>query len=469
MSINNKKFYEILGISSNATADDIKKAYKKCALKWHPDRNKSPEATEKFKEIGMAYEVLSDSKKKELYDKYGEDGLKEGGQSNFTDPGSLFEHLFNPNPRPRGPRKGDDVVHRLSCSLEELYTGKTRKLAITHQALCPQCNGKGSKNPNAVRQCDVCKGSGIRTVVRQIGPGFLSQSQEPCRMCKQTGKIINESDVCTTCNARNVVSEKKIVEVHVEAGMTSGQKLRFEGAGDMEPGVPAGDLVVIIEEMPHAIFTRQGKDLHMNKSLSLTEALIGFNFKVPTLDGRFLSVKSTEGEVIKTDDERFIPNEGMPVYRQALEKGDMIVHFGVEFPRKNTITREMKIRLATIFPSPPQGRSIGPGPGSSSGKKKGAKGSAGAGADGDGAMADEEAEIEDVELKEMSERSRSSYSAPGGGGSGGGGGSAYYGAQDDDNDDGNDDEDGGSGGGGGARYGGGRAHFQQVPGSCAIQ
>lgn len=361
---NNTKFYEILGVSKNATQDEIKKAYRKAALKWHPDRNKSPEATEKFKELGMAYETLSDPKKKEIYDKYGEDGLKEGGGfSDFTDAGSLFGSLFGNFFGERsggggGPRKGESMVHHIQMQMEDLYHGRTKKLAITRQRICPGCNGLGSKDPSAVQTCPSCNGTKVKTVTRQMGPGFISQSREACRDCKQTGKIIRGDKVCSMCSGSFVSANKKIIEVHVEAGTVSGQKYTFEGEGDEMPGIEPGDLIIVVDEAPHSWFTRKGKDLHINKTLTLGEALTGFSFKVPTLDARYLLIKSSDGEVIKTGDSRCVKGEGMTVYRQPLSKGDLIVNFTVMFPPRGAITPPVKAALQKLFPSPPQGQSI---------------------------------------------------------------------------------------------------------------
>ncbi|KAA6397479.1 MAG: putative dnaJ subfamily A member 1 [Streblomastix strix] len=349
------KYYDILGVKKDASADEVKRAYRKAALKYHPDKNPdNPEAAEKFKEVGMAYEVLSDPDKREKYDKYGEEGLKEGGGVHFTDGFSLFETLFGGGlgGRDRGPKKADDITHHLKLSLEDLYAGKTQKLAMTKQIVCPDCKGKGSTKPNGVKTCDVCHGKGIRTVVRQMGPGFISQSQEPCRTCRQRGIIIEDKDKCKRCNADMVVPDKKIIEVHVERGSLPNQQIKFPGEGNQEPSMDAGDLIVVVDEKPHQYFKRKGKDLFIDKELSFSESLCGFQFQITALDGRKLLLKSEEGEIIKPGDVRAITGEGMPVYRSALEKGSLIVNFSVVYPEKGSITPTVSKILLRIFPKP---------------------------------------------------------------------------------------------------------------------
>ncbi|KAK2952928.1 putative Chaperone protein DnaJ [Blattamonas nauphoetae] len=350
------RFYDILGVAPNATPEEIKKGYRKAALKWHPDKNPdNPEASEKFKEVGMAYEVLSDEKKRDIYNKYGEEGLKEGGGMQFHDAGNLFEELFGGifgGGGRRGPRKADDVVHHLQLPLEDIYTGKTKKLALSRQVVCPDCSGKGASKPSAVKTCTNCNGTGMKTVVQQLGPGFVSQSRQPCRECKQKGVIIAEKDKCKKCNGECVIQDKKIIEVHVEAGTPSGTRVKFDGDGDQEPDMIPGDLIVVIEEKPHAVFTRQDPDLHLRKTISLGEALCGFEFPVKHVSGKTLLIKSMDGDIIKPGDDRAVENEGLPVYRSPLEKGRIIVHFDVQFPERGTLTPEVKNTLRVIFRAP---------------------------------------------------------------------------------------------------------------------
>ncbi|KAH7825752.1 putative Hsp40 [Monocercomonoides exilis] len=350
------KFYDILGITKTATEDEIKRAYRKAALKWHPDKNPdNPEAAEKFKEVGMAYEVLSDQKKRELYDKYGEEGLKEGGGENFHDAGDLFSQLFGFGVgEPQGPQKGEDVTYPIKLSLQDLYNGKTKKLKITARKICATCKGKGSAKPGAVQVCPVCNGRKIMTVTQRLGPGFISTSQQPCRNCHQKGVIIDPEDICPECDGEYVVEKPKEIEIYVERGMQNGQKITLKNEGNEEPDVEAGDVVIIINEAPHPVFVRKGRDLHITKKITLAESLCGFAFEVVTLDGRKLMLTSEPGDVIKPGDVRGVVNEGMPVYRSALEKGNLYVTFEVEYPQKGSLNAMMKKNLLKIFPGTPQ-------------------------------------------------------------------------------------------------------------------
>ncbi|KAH7826309.1 putative dnaJ subfamily A member [Monocercomonoides exilis] len=351
------KYYDILGITKEATDDEIKKAYRKAAIKWHPDKNPgNPEATEKFKQIGEAYEVLSDPKKRELYDKYGEEGMKEGGGVQFHSATDLFDSIFGGGlfgrSAPQKPTKGDDVVHHIKFSLEDLYAGKKKKLRISAKKVCSLCKGYGSTKPNAVVKCTVCNGTGMQTITQQLGPGFISTSRQPCRACRQRGEVIKDEDRCPLCNGEKTRTEQKDLEFTVEAGSYDGQKVVLRNEGDEEPGVEAGDLIIVIDEKPHDTFQRKGRDLVMNKTITLGEALCGFEFSVTTLDKRQLLIKPNPEDVIKPGAIRCIPNEGMPVYRSPLDKGSLVIKFEVEFPEKGSISDERKSAIAKILPAP---------------------------------------------------------------------------------------------------------------------
>ncbi len=220
------------------------------ALKWHPDRNpgKTEEASEKFKEVAAAYEVLTDAEKKEIYDKYGEEGLKEGGGpgGGFHDAGSIFEQFFGGGgfggggPRQQKPRRTEDIVFELPVELENLYTGKTRKLKVNKKILCGDCNGQGSKTKGALKECVRCNGRGIRMVQQQLGPGFVTQSQAYCNECNGKGKIIPDALRCKRCNGQQVLPEAKVVTVDIDKGMRNGEKITFAGESDQSPDIPSG-------------------------------------------------------------------------------------------------------------------------------------------------------------------------------------------------------------------------------------
>ncbi|KAI0693901.1 hypothetical protein BC835DRAFT_1351908 [Cytidiella melzeri] len=327
------KFYDLLEVSPDASESDLKKAYRKKALRLHPDKGGDPEL---FKEVTHAYEILSDPQKRSIYDARGEAGLSEQGGMGGMDPQDLFSQLFGGGgffgggpSRQSGPRKTKDLVHRVSVSLEDLYKGKVSKLALTRNVICVKCNGKGGKE-GAVRECDRCNGRGIRIIMRQMGP-MIQQIQQACDECSGTGEIINNRDKCKSCNGKKVISEKKMLEVHIDKGMKGGQTITFRGESDQAPGVTPGDVIIVVEERPHDRFTRQENDLSTDVELDLLTALGGGQFAIKHLDDRALVVNIAPGEVIKHNDVKRIPGEGMPSQRHH-EPGDLVIKFTIRFP-----------------------------------------------------------------------------------------------------------------------------------------
>ncbi|CAO2840917.1 unnamed protein product [Amaranthus hypochondriacus] len=351
----NTKYYEILGVPKNASPEDLKKAYKKAAIKNHPDKGGDPE---KFKELAHAYEVLSDPEKREIYDQYGEDALKEGmgGGGGMHDPFDIFSSFFGGGPfgggssRGRRQRRGEDVIHPLKVSLEDLYSGTTKKLSLSRNVICSKCSGKGSKS-GASMKCGGCQGTGMKVSIRQLGPGMIQQMQHPCNECKGTGETINDKDRCPQCKGEKVVQEKKVLEVVVEKGMQHGQKITFPGEADEAPDTVTGDIVFVLQLKEHPRFKRKGEDLFYEYTLSLTEALCGFRFVLNHLDGRQLLIKSNPGEVIKPDQFKAIDDEGMPIYQRPFMKGKLYIHFTVEFP--DSLNPDQVKALEAILPPKP--------------------------------------------------------------------------------------------------------------------
>ncbi|KAJ3041600.1 Type I HSP40 co-chaperone, partial [Rhizoclosmatium hyalinum] len=276
---------------------EIKKAYRKLALKYHPDKNPgNEEANERFKEISKAYEVLSDEQKRDMYDRYGEEGIEGAsgmGGPGGMNPGDLFSQLFGGaggfgGGGRSGPRKGKDMAHSLKVTLEDLYKGKTSKLALQKQVLCGPCEGRGGK-AGATRTCTGCQGRGVKIVIRQMGP-MIQQMQQTCPDCNGEGEIINPKDRCTACNGKKINNERKILEVFIDKGMTDGQKVVFSGEGDQAPGIVPGDIIIVIEEKAHDRFKRKGADLFIDVKIDLLTALAGGHFSIPHLDDRVLVV-----------------------------------------------------------------------------------------------------------------------------------------------------------------------------------
>ncbi|OQS04698.1 hypothetical protein THRCLA_03085 [Thraustotheca clavata] len=344
-NVDNSKFYNVLGVSKDASAADIKKAFRKLALKNHPDKGGDPEL---FKDITVAYETLSDPEKRELYDKYGEEGLQQGGGPSAG--ADIFSQMFGGGMRqPRGPPRGEDLTHPLKVSLEDLYNGKTVKLAVNRDVICSGCSGKGGAD-GAEKTCDTCNGRGMRIQHRQIAPGMVQQVQSVCPDCRGQGKTIRESDRCKACKGNKVTKERKVLEVHIEKGMRNNQRITFKGEADQAPGTIAGDIVFVVQEKEHALFQRKGANLIMEKKISLVEALCGFETIIEHLDGRHLHVKTKPGEVIKPNQFKAIHGEGMPQHGNPFVKGQLVILFKVDFPTQ--LTAEQARVLATVF-SPP--------------------------------------------------------------------------------------------------------------------
>lgn len=231
--------------------------------------------------------------------------------------------------RPSGPRRGKDLVHRIVVSLEDLYKGKVQKLALSKSVLCKGCDGRGGKK-GAVHTCTSCRGQGFKVMFRQLGP-MMQQIQQPCNECEGTGEIMNPKDRCKTCNGKKVISERKVLEVHIDKGMKSGQQIKFQGESDQAPGVIPGDVVIVIEEKPHERFQRKGDDLFCEQDIDLLTALAGGEFTIPHLDERALHVTIVPGEIIKPGAMKCISSQGMPSFRHH-EMGDLFVRLNVIFP-----------------------------------------------------------------------------------------------------------------------------------------
>lgn len=348
-------YYEILGLQKNANPEEIKKAYRKMALKYHPDKNPGdPSAEARFKEISEAYEVLNDPQKREMYDRYGkeavqgaaagarggpgfgsmEDALRTfmdafGGGGGGGEGESIFDTLFG-GLGGGGRRGGGGVQARqgaskkatITISFEESAKGTEKELAITNYILCSTCSGKGSTNPEGVKRCSRCQGSGQVFHTQ----GFFSMSST-CPQCGGEGRVI--TDPCKTCKGQGRVKEKQHVKVHIPAGVDNGMRLKMSGYGDAgEAGGPPGDLFVFINVQPHPVFERKGDDIVLELPVGFAEAALGSKKEIPTLFARSRLVipeGTQSGKVLRVRGEGF-PN----VHGRG--KGDMLVRIVVETP-----------------------------------------------------------------------------------------------------------------------------------------
>lgn len=331
--VNNNKYYEALNLKKNCTTEEVKKAYRKLAIVHHPDKGGDPE---KFKEISRAYEVLADEEKRKLYDEYGEEGLENGEPA--TDATDLFDFILNAG---KGKKKrGEDIVSEVNISLEQLYNGATKKLAISKDVICSTCEGHGGPKDAKV-ECKICNGRGTKTYMRYHS-SVLHQTEVTCSACKGKGKIMSEKDKCVTCKGACVIKTRKILEVYVPKGAPNKHKIVFNGEADEKPNVITGNLVVILNEKPHRLFKREGVDLFITHKISLYESLTGFVAEVTHLDERKILVNCMNSGFIRHGDIKEIKEEGMPTYKDPFKKGNLYITFEVEYPMDMVITKEKK-------------------------------------------------------------------------------------------------------------------------------
>mgnify|MGYP002036539353 CR=1 FL=1 len=285
-----RDFYEVLGVAKTASAQEIKKAYRKLAMKHHPDRNPGDaEAEARFKEASAAYEVLSDDSKRTVYDQYGHAGLRgRGFEPNFTDTGDIFSmfgdlfgEMFGGGGRRRGPRRGSDVEVPVTIDFMEAINGVSKEITVSRAAPCETCDGDGLKEGASPSTCGVCKGRG--QVVQQQG---ILAIRTPCPACRGQGRTVAAADRCEDCRGAGKVRESKPLKVTIPAGVDTGMQLRLIGKGEAgEPGAPAGNLFVTIQVRPHDVFKRDGSDTWAEVPVPYPTMVLGGQIQVPTVRG----------------------------------------------------------------------------------------------------------------------------------------------------------------------------------------
>lgn len=344
--------YEILGVNRNATKDEIKSAFRKKAIKYHPDKNPDRRewAEEEFKKLAEAYEVLSDDQKRQLYDRFGWDGVQRSGFSgfqniNFEDLfsnfgdifgfggggiGDIFGDFFGFGGR-RGrsrPRRGSDIQYNVVISLEEAFTGKKTEIQVPEHIACSTCGGSGAESPNDINTCSACGGSGQRQQVRATPFGQMI-NVTTCNVCGGNGKVISKK--CKDCKGTGRVKKIKKLSIDIPTGVETGNRLRLQGEGEAGPqGAPAGDLYINIQVKPHPVFERHNSHLVCEKTITFSQAVLGDKILIETLDG---DTKLTIPSGTKSGTILRLRGKGMPQVR-GYGRGDLLCKVEVDIPTK---------------------------------------------------------------------------------------------------------------------------------------
>lgn len=375
-----RDYYEVLGVSKTATDDELKKAYRKLAKKYHPDANQDnkKEAEEKFKEVNEAYETLSDSQKRKMYDQFGLDGPQGfgggaggpfgGGQGgyysynasdfgDFGDLGDIFSSFFGggfggnrTSRRQTGPRKGADLNLHMEITFEQAFSGIEKEISINRNDECDTCHGSGAKPGTSVTKCTMCNGTGQ---VKQVQNTILGQMQtsRTCTVCHGTGEVIKEP--CETCQGKGTVRKQPKIKVKIPAGIDDGQTVVLRGEGEPgEKGGPKGDLYITIKIKRHSIYTRKGNNVFCEIPITITQATLGAELEIPMVDGNKESYKIPDGT--QTGTKFTIRNKGFKSVNSSTQ-GDFVFTVSVQTPKKLTKEqRDLLMQLAkTMNEQPP--------------------------------------------------------------------------------------------------------------------
>ena len=356
---NSNEYYNLLNINKNASPSEIKKAYRKLAVKWHPDKNQNnkEQAEEKFKKISEAYQVLSDPKKKEIYDKFGKDGLENNGMGGFD--GSNMPDIFSKffggqmGRNRQTEQEVPPVKTAIMVSMEDIYNGNIVEIEIDRKSSCKKCNGIGFTD-NIDHKCKKCKGSGKINIQRRMGP-MIQIMETSCNICNGKGIDINNNNICKCCNGNKTTIEKFKKKVNIPKGIYSGEYFIINNEGNQYPNKnKRSDIAVFVEEETHPLFKRGfsigGKmdpsNMLLEIDISLAEALCGFNKNIKYFNNENFNISIDE--IISDGDIKIILGKGMKKFNK-FGVGDLFVKFNVQFPDKDSFSFEQKSKLWNIL------------------------------------------------------------------------------------------------------------------------
>jgi DnaJ-class molecular chaperone len=349
-----KNYYDILGITKDASEEDIKKAYRKMAVKWHPDKNPNnkKESEEKFKVISEAFTVLSDPSKKDIYDKYGDDGLKQhengmGGQSAedifsmFFGNGNPFGQEFHRSNSHNQETKSKPKVVEIPLNLKDIYFGTKKKITLKLDRNCNICNGDGGSEP---RICTECNGNGVKIINKMIGPNMIQRFTETCKKCNGSKKTFERK--CDKCNGKKTKQIEEQFIITIDAGVENDDTVIYENKGNQYPNELIGDIIFIIKENMHNTFKRIGNDLIYNHTVTLGDSLVGCNIKIDHINGEKIVI--TEDNFIKDNSYSVIKDKGMKM-KGNYNYGSLYIIYTIEYPNKK-LTSDEKDILQNILP-----------------------------------------------------------------------------------------------------------------------